>query len=392
MKTALRKYSAVSAFLLTSFAPTARVQAQTKAVPRSASYLVYVGTYTVRDSKGIYVYRFQSGRLTPLGPLAVETVNPSFLAVDPSHRFLYAVNETQDFRGQKTGAVSAFAIHRNTGRLTLLSEISSGGTDPCYVSLDRTGKYVLVANYSSGSVAVFPVLPGGGLDKASAFVQHQGHSVDLQRQEGPHAHDIAVSPDNRFALAADLGVDKLLVYRFDAKAGSLVPNDPPSASVNPGSGPRHFVFDPSGKFVYLLNEIKSSVTTFSYNGSQGTLHELQTVPGLPPGFTGENTAAEIAMGRSGKFVYASNRGEDAIAVFAIDPAKHTLKSVEHVPTLGKEPRNFAIDPTGAYLLAANQNSDNIVVFQVNPATGELTPTGQVVEVPSPVCVVFVPAE
>ena len=389
MNLSIWKVSTLTTFALMSLAPMTR--AKSKASHGDASYWVYIGTYTDRDSKGIYVYRFNSGRLHPIGSLAAEIVSPSFLAVDPSHRFLYAVNETDTFQGQPTGGVSAFAIDRKTGRLKLLNQVSSGGAGPCFVSLDRSGKCVLVANYSSGSVAVFPVLPGGRLGKPSAFVQHEGHSVNAERQERPHAHDISVSPDNRFALAADLGLDKLLVYRFDAAEGSLAPNDPPSASVDPGSGPRHFVFDPGGHFVYLLNEIKSTVTTFSYNAEQGTLHELQTVPALPAGFTGENTAAEIALGRSGKFLYASNRGQDAIAVFAID-ARHTLKSVGHVPTLGKEPRNFAIDPTGAYLLAANQNSSNIVVFHVSPATGRLTPTGQVVEVPSPVCIVFVPAE
>jgi 6-phosphogluconolactonase len=365
---------------------------------RPASYLVYIGTYTTHDSKGIYVYRFSSGRLTPLGPeaLAAQTENPSFLAVDPSHHFLYAVNETESYRGPEghqeegSGSVSAFSIDRRSGRLTLLNVVPTGGTDPCFVSLDRTGKYVLVANYTSGSVAVFPVVDGGRLGKASAFVRHSGHSVDLQRQEGPHAHDIAVSPDNRFALAADLGLDKLLVYRFDPAGGSLTPNDPPSASVTPGLGPRHFVFDAAGVSVYLLSEIKSSVTVFSYDRARGTLHELSTTSALPPGFTGENTAAEIALGRSGRFLYASNRGEDGIAVFAIDPGRHTLKTVEHVLTLGKTPRSFGIDPGGRYLLAANQDSSNIVVFEINPRSGELKPTGQVVEVPSPVCVVFVP--
>lgn len=375
--------------LLTSITPPASSTAERvarKARARSASYLVYVGTYTVRDSKGIYVYRFRSGHLSRLGRdrFAVQTENPSFLATDPSYRFLYAVNEGT------VGSVSAFSIDHGNGRLKLLNVVASGGSDPCFVSLDHTGQYVLVANYTSGSVAVFPVLAGGALGKATAFVQHTGQSVDVQRQEGPHAHDIAVSPDNRFALAADLGLDKLLVYHFSAADGSLVPNDPPSASVTPGSGPRHFVFDARGEFVYLLNEIKSTVTTFSYDRTAGTLHELSTVPALPVGFTGENTAAEIALGRSGRFLYASNRGEDSIAVFAIDTQRHTLKPVEQVPTLGKTPRSFAIDPSGRYLLAANQDSDNIVIFEINPGTGELKATGQVVETPSPVSLVFVP--
>jgi len=360
-----------------------------------ASYLLYVGTYTSRDSKGIYVYRFRSGRLSQLGPdpLAVQAESPSFLAVDPTRHFLYAVNETDTYPGQpeqKSGGVSAFSIDRRSGRLKLLNMVLSGGAGPCFVSLDRTDKYVLVANYGSGSVAVFPVEPGGMLGKASAFIQNTGHSENVQRQEGPHAHDVALSPDNRFALAADLGLDKLLVYHFDPSNGSLTPNDPPSAGVMPGLGPRHFVFDTTGSFVYLLNEIKSSVTVFAYDQSAGSLHELSTVPAVPQGYAGENSAAEIALGRSGRFLYASNRGEDSIAVFAIDPRQHSLKPVQHIPTLGKTPRNFAIDPSGRYLLAANQDSGNIVVFEISPRDGTLRATGQVLEVPSPVCLVFVP--
>lgn len=362
--------------------------------PASRRYLMYVGTYTVRDSKGIYVYHFDSGRLTPAGTpfLAAETTNPSFLAIDPSRRYLYAVNETEDYQGHKTGGVNAFSIDHKTGALTFLNEVASGGTDPCYVSLDHEGKHVLVANYTSGSVSVFPVLPGGRLGKATAFVQHQGHSVNPERQEGPHAHDIALSPDGRFALAADLGLDQLLVYRYDETRGSLIPNDPPFARVSPGSGPRHFVFDPSGKFVYLLSEVGSTVTVFEYNAEAGTLHEIQNLSALPDGFSGHNDAAEIAIGRSGRFLYTSNRGDDSVMVFAINPARHTLKVVAHVPTLGKTPRNFAIDPSGNYLFAANQDSDNIVVFKIDPKSGIPVPTGQVVEVSSPVCLTFVPAQ
>jgi 6-phosphogluconolactonase len=388
--------AALACLIGLAFVASAGTQAEPHQASAAAkSYLVYVGTYTVHDSKGIYVYRFRSGRLTPLGPepLAAETLNPSFLAVDPTGRFLYAVNETDAYPGQpekKTGAVSAFSIGRRSGRLTLLNTVPSGGAGPCFVSLDRTGKYVLVANYDGGSVAVFPILPGGGLGQASAFIQHTGHSLSVERQEGPHAHDIAVSPDNRFALAADLGLDKLLVYRFDPAAGSLTPNDPPYANVTPGLGPRHFVFDATGKFVYLVNEIKSSVTVFAYDSSAGTLREIGTTAALPLGFAGENTAAEIALGRSGRFLYASNRGEDGIAVFAINPRNHALKPIEHIPTLGKTPRSFAIDPNGRYLLAANQDSDNIAVFEINSSKGTLRPTGQVLQVPSPVCVVFVP--
>jgi len=356
-------------------------------------YLVYVGTYTGPKSKGIYAYHFDAstGRVVPLGPVA-ESVNPSFLAVDPSRRFLYAVNEVADYQGRqgdKTGGVTAFAIDPHTGALTFLNEVASGGPGPCHVSLDKTGKYVLVANYDGGSVAVFPRLADGRLGEASAFVQHTGHSVNPQRQEGPHAHCILTSPDNRFALAADLGLDQLLVYRFDAAHGTLAPNDPPFAKAEPGAGPRHFAFAPSGRFVYLINEIGSSVTAFSFDERRGTLAKLETVSTLPKDFKGANDCAEIAVSRDGRFLYGSNRGHNSVAVFAIDPGKGTLTPVEHVATQGKTPRNFALDPTGKYLFAANQDSDSIVMFQIDPNTGRLTPTGQVLDAPSPVCVTFV---
>jgi len=357
------------------------------------SYLIYVGTYTGPASKGIYAFRFDpaSGKSTSLG-LMVETTNPSFLAIDPSHRYLYAVNEVGDYKGERSGGVSSFAIDHKTGKLTFLNEVSSRGAGPCHVALDKTGKYVLVANYDGGSVAVFPVLPDGRLAEASAVVQHSGHGPNTERQEGPHAHEIQLTRDNRFAIATDLGLDELLVYHFDVAKGTLAANDPPLAKVEPGAGPRHFALHPSGKFVYSLNEMGGSVTGFAYDTRKGALSSLQTISSLPKDFKGKNDSAEIAADASGRFLYASNRGPDNIAVFAIDPAKGTLKLVEHVPTKGKTPRNFAIDPTGGFLFVANEESNNIVVFRVDPATGRLTDTGQVLDVPSPVCVVFIAAE
>jgi 6-phosphogluconolactonase len=354
-------------------------------------YLVYVGTYTVqKSSKGIYVYRFDSatGKLTSRG-LAAETVNPTFLAVHPNRRFLYAANEISNYGGQQSGGVSAFAIDRGTGKLTFLNEVASRGADPCYVAVDKTGKYVLVANYTGGSVAVFPVREDGRLGAASAFVQHAGSSVNPARQEGPHAHSINLSPDNRFAIAADLGLDELLVYRFDPTQGTLAGNNPAFAKVNPGAGPRHFSFLPSGSFAYVINEMGSTVTAFSYDAAGGVLRALQTISTLPKGFAGQNDDAEVQAHPSGKFLYGSNRGHDSIAVFAIEAGRGTLTPVEHVSTQGKTPRNFGIDPTGSYLFAANQDSDNIVVFRIDPKTGRLTATGQTLEVPSPVCVKFV---
>lgn len=359
----------------------------------AGEYLVYVGTYTGPKSKGIYAYRFdaRTGSLTPLG-VAAETTNPSFLAIHPNRKFLYAVNEVGDFAGERGGAVSAFAIDAKTGKLTLLNQVASHGADPCYVVVDATGKNVLLANYGSGTVAALRLGQDGRLEKASAVVQHSGSSVDRVRQEGPHAHSINLSADNRFAIAADLGLDQLLVYRFDAERGTLQANDPPFTKINPGAGPRHFAFHPSGRFAYVINEMQSTVTALAYDAARGTLRELQTVSTLPEGFAGQNDDAEVRVHPSGKFLYGSNRGHDSIALFAIDPERGTLRLVENTSTQGKTPRNFNLDPTGAYLFAANQDTDNVVIFRVDPSTGHLTPTGQVLSVPSPVCVKFVPID
>jgi 6-phosphogluconolactonase len=350
--------------------------------------LVYIGTYTGPKSNGIYLYQLDlgNGSLTSLG-LAAEVINPSFLAIHPNHRFLYAVSETSSSGGKKGGAVEAFAI-QETGKLTPLNQEPSGGEGPCYLVVDKTGRDVLVANYDSGSVSVLPVQQDGKLGASTAFVQHQGSSADPQRQEGPHAHSINVDAANRFAFAADLGLDKVLVYRFDPAKGTLVANDPPSVSVKPGAGPRHFAFHPGGHYAFVINEMGSTVTAFSYDPAHGVLKELQTISTLPENFKGENSTAEVQVHASGKFLYGSNRGHDSIAVFAIDPGKGTLSLVEHQSTQGKTPRNFGIDPSGQYLLAANQDSGTVVVFRISPQSGHLTPTGQVVEVPSPVCVKF----
>lgn len=359
---------------------------------RSGKYLVYVGTYTGEGtkSKGIYAFRYDAAtaQVTPLG-LAAETTNPSFVAVHPNGKFLYAVNELGNYKGPNSGGVSAFSIDRATGKLTFLNELPSRGADPCYITVDRTGKFVLVANYTGGSVIVYPILEDGRLGEASAFVQHTGHGPNAERQEGPHAHSIDLSPDNRFAFVDDLGLDELLVYKFDAAKGSLTPNDPPFAKLDPGAGPRHFALRPDGKFAYVVTEIGRNVTVFSTDAAKGTFQHLQTVTTLPKDFTGRNDDAEIEVLPSGKFLYASNRGHDSIAVFAIDSGKGTLRTVEIASTQGKEPRSFEIDPTGKLLFAANQKSDNIVIFKIDAKTGKLTPTGQVLDVSSPVCVKFV---
>jgi len=360
-------------------------------------YLLFVGTYTEKKSKGIYAYRFDAttSELTPLG-VAAETTNPSFLAIDPTRPFLYAVNEVPKYKGTDSGAVSAFAVDPRTGKLSLLNEVASRGANPCYIAFDKTGKFALVANYSGGSVAVFPVRDDGHMGESSAFVQHAGSSINKERQEGPHAHWIETTPDNRFAIAADLGLDELLLYRFDAdpktKPGSLIANDPPYAKLDPGAGPRHLAFHPNGEFAYAVNELQSSITAFSYDANRGELHKLKTVSTLPKSFSGSNDTAEIKVHPSGKFLFASNRGHDSIAVFSIDSHTGTLTFVDHFPTQGKTPRNFEIDPTGKLLFVANQDTNNIVVFRIDPNSGRLTPTGQTLHVPSPVCLKFMSIE
>jgi 6-phosphogluconolactonase len=352
-------------------------------------YLAFVGTYTTKtSSKGIYAFRFDTvtGQLSSFG-VAVETPDPSWVVVHPNGKYAYAANEAG-----KASMVSAFAVDTNCGKLTVLNQIPALGEDPCYLSFDKTGKYLIVANYSSGTVAVFPILPDGRLGEHTALVKGQGATgPNKERQEGPHAHWIQTTPDNRFALVADLGLDQIVSYGFDASKGALV-DKLVHLSATPGSGPRHLAFHPNGFFAYVLNELKSTVTVLLVDSKDSGLISIQTISALPKGFSGRNDAAEIAVHPNGKFLYASNRGEDTIAIFSIDPAKGTLTFVARVPTGGKEPRHFAIDPTGKFLLAENQISNNIVVFKIDPATGGLTPTGQVVDVPSPVCIAFLPAE
>jgi 6-phosphogluconolactonase len=353
-------------------------------------FLVYIGSYNKARGKGIHAFRFDAaaGRLTSMGQ-ATEAVNPTFVTASSDGRFLYATKEVTRHEGRKSGAVKAFAIDRKTGKLRFLNEVASGGTIPCYVALDRTGRYAMVANYGSGSVEVIEVRRDGRLGKVTAFDQYAGSSVNPQRQEGPHAHSINLSPDNRFAIAADLGLDKVFLYRFDAMTGALAPNRPAYAVVNPGSGPRHIAFARNGRFVYVIGEMKSNITTFSYDAARGILRKLQTVSTLPKGYGKQSDCAEVAVSPSGKFVYGSNRGHDSIAVFAADPKKGTLTPVERVPSGGRCPRHFAIDPTGRYLLVANQESDAVAVFAVDRKTGRLTPTGEVAAVSSPACVRFV---
>jgi 6-phosphogluconolactonase len=379
-----------------SMAPLAAALLAGSTLPRGvgqnadALFWVYVGTYTSGSSKGIYRLDLDpaTGKLTGL-TLAAESADPSFLAIHPNHRFLYAVGELEKFGGKVSGTVSAFAINPKTGNLQLLNQQPSGGPGPCHIITDRQGKHVLVANYSGGSVSVLPISEDGKLGEATAFVQHQGSSVNKERQQGPHAHSINLDTANRFAFVADLGLDKVLVYRFDADRGTLTPNDPPAAEVKQGAGPRHFTFHPSGRYAYVINELDSTVTAFTYDSERGILNPMQTLSALPEGFHGQSYCAEVQVHPSGKFLYGSNRGHNSIAIFAIDSETGRLKPVGHQGHEIKTPRGFGMDPSGKFLLVGNQDSNSIVVFRIDPETGMLAPI-ETVEVPNPVCVKIIP--
>ena len=365
------------------------------AAEHADQYLVYIGTYTGAKSKGIYVSRLdvKTGELSA-PELAAESANPTFLTIHPNNKVLYAANEIGKFEGKPSGGVSAYSIDPASGKLTLLNQQPSGGVGPCHVATDHSGKVALVANYGGGSIASYPLKPDGSLGETATFIQHKGTSANPRRQEGPHAHCINVDPGNNFVFAADLGLDKILIYKLDTKTGKLTENDPAFATVAPGSGPRHFAFTPNGRYCYLINEMGLTVIAFSYDRRKGELKEIETVSTLPTGTQKDSkySTAEIEVHPSGKFVYGSNRGHDTIVVFAIDQKTGKLTLVEHQSTLGKTPRNFGIDPTGALLLAANQDSHNVAVFRIDPNTGALTKTGNQIEVGAPVCLKFLPVK
>ena len=378
----------LSAAALACLPPSGFTQPAKAGKAAKGEYIAYVGTYTrPNKSKGIYAWRFHpaTGKLTAIG-LVGEAASPSFLAVHPNHKFLYAVDEISNFEGKREGSVSAFSMDTATGQLKLLNTVSSRGDGPCHLAIDPSSKWLIAANYGSGSVAEYPVHDDGTLGEASAFDQHSGSSVNPQRQAGPHAHSAVLSPDGKSVFVADLGLDRILSY----KVGGLTPNDPPYTKIAQGAGPRHLAFTPNGRYAYVITEMTASVVAFRYEG--GKLEELQTVPTVPADFTGGKSGAEIAVHPNGKFVYSSTRVANTIGVFAIDADKGTLTLVESTPSGGKTPRNFAIDPTGAYLFAANQDSDNVVVFRIDAKTGKLTPTGDALDAFAAVCVTFVQAQ
>jgi 6-phosphogluconolactonase len=355
--------------------------------------LVYFGTYTGEKSRGIYVSHLDTttGALSP-PQLAAELRNPSYLAVRPGGGFIYAVSEVNEADGKPGGVVTAFAVDKGSGMLKALNKQSSGGAGPAHITVDKTGTHALVANYGGGSVEVLPIAADGTLQAPSAVVQHTGSSVNPARQKEPHPHSVNIAPDNRLAYVPDLGTDKIMIYRLGATDGSLKPNEPPFASADPGAGPRHFAFHPGGHFAYAINELLCTITAFSVDPASGALKAIQTISTLPPGnkVTEGYSGADVQVHPSGKFLFASNRGHDSIAAFAIDEKTGRLTYVENEPTGGKTPRGFGIDPTGTFLLAANQGSDSVVVLRIDQATGALAPAGHTATLGAPVCVKFVP--
>lgn len=380
-----RFFGLVSAAMLSSLGFGATASAET--------LRAYIGTYTTdgSSSRGIYTCLFdnETGKLTA-PELAAESINPSFLAIHPTGRAVYAVNEVVEGTGRGNGGVSSFAVS-NDGRLRPLNQRASLGGAPCHANVDATGKWLLIANYIGGNVVVFPIGRDGKLGESSSVIDHEGFSIDPQRQRQPHAHSINLSRDNRFAYAADLGIDQVKIYRFDAQLGKLSPASPDSVSIAAGGGPRHFAIDPTGLFAFTNHELTAMVTAFRRDPESGKLTPTGTASTLPEGSNSRRSTAECLVHPSGRFVYVSNRGHDSIAVFSLNADSGKLTRVEIVGTEGQEPRNFYIEPSGRWLLAANQNSDTITVFAIDAETGKLSFTGQRVAVGRPVCIRMLPS-
>jgi 6-phosphogluconolactonase len=346
---------------------------------------VYFGTHVVGPGKGFSLSHFDTdtGVLTKPKYL-IDAVAPAFFVIDSGGKHLYTCNSG------RPGGVSSYEIDPKTGALKLLNSKSAGGANTSYISLDKTGRFALSANYEGGNIEVWPIQPDGSFGERTAFIQHTGRGIDPQRQTHAYAHSIITDPTNRFALSGDLGVDKVFVYRFDEKAGTLAPNDPPSVSIKPGSGARHVKFHPNGKWVYLISEMGSTVTAFNWDTAKGTLAEFQTVSTLPADFKGASACAEMEIHPNGKFLYGSNRGHDSLVVFAIDQSSGKLLLVQHISSAGKTPRNFAFDPTGKWIICTNHDSNNAVVFKIDENTGKLTQVGEPMDVPYPFCERFLP--
>ncbi|MGI8981205.1 MAG: lactonase family protein [Pirellulaceae bacterium] len=383
---ALSLFAFLAAAAMTTIAPAEDAKAP-------ARLRVYIGTATGKtpmgnESKGIYASELDlaSGKLS-VPVLVAECQGPSFLALHPDGKHLYAVGSMRSAEGKSVGALSAFVIEdAKTGKLKMLNQASSGGPGPCHLVVDKAGKLVLAANYGGGSCCAVAIKEDGSLGEETGFAQHRGSSVDPSRQKEPHAHSINVSPDNRFAFCADLGLDQVLIYKIDG--GKLTPNDPPAGKTAPGSGPRHFAFHPSGKFAYVINELGNTVTAFAYNADKGSLSEIQSIGTLPSDFKETSYTAEVVVHPSGKFLYGSNRGQDSIAVFKVNADSGKLTAAGHQGEEVKWPRNFNVDPTGKYCLVCNEKGDSILVWAINQETGALTPTGNKITVGQPMCVKF----
>ena len=377
----------VGVFSLLASAPAARAES-----PKSLR--VFIGTYTGPDKgKGIYLYDFDlaSGALKQVA-VAAETRSPSFLAMSPDRKAVYAVGEVSEFQGKKSGMVTAFAVDETTGKLTALNSQPTGGEGPCHVSVSPDGKNVFAANYPTGTIASLHVAPDGKLMEPASVIQHEGQGTDPNRQKGPHAHGIWSSPDGRFVLACDLGLDKVLVYKLDAESGKLTPNDPAFGKVPDGAGARHLAFGKDAKFAYVINEMGNTMTAFTWDGASGTLTPIQTISTLPEGFSGKSYCAEVVLHPSGKFVYGSNRGHNSLTAFKVDESTGKLTLAGITPCGVDWPRNFNIDPTGQWLIAAGEKSGTLTVFKIDQTTGGLTQTGDAEKLPAPACVLFVPPQ
>jgi 6-phosphogluconolactonase len=363
--------------------------------------LIYVGTYSEPilfgtgqvvpgKGKGIYSFKFdKQARTLTLNGITEGVRNSSYLAFDAKREFLYCVNEFKEYEGKPSGAVSAFRIDQETGALTYLNSKPSHGTDPCHLIVDKSGRFVLIANFASGSVCVLPIQADGSLGDETDFVQHQGSSVDPKRQTSPHAHAVEFDASGKFVYVPDLGMDKVMIYRFDTETGKLRPNEVPFAKTAPGAGPRQLVMHPKGGYAYLINELNSTMTAFAFDVSTGGLTELQTLSTLPAGYDGATSCAEVQITPNGKFLYGSNRGHNSLVIYSIDQATGKLTLVGHESTQGRIPRNFEVDPSGRYLMAANQDTDNMVMFEIDQATGKLKANGLTANPGTPICVRFV---
>jgi 6-phosphogluconolactonase len=357
----------------------------------AADMWVYFGEHLDQPGHGFYLARFDTDTGTLTKPqFLLQAASPGYFVIDKDASHLYAANAITDFQGGKAGAASAYSINRSTGALMLINQHSSVGPNPAYISLAGDGRHALLANYTGASIAVLAINLDGSLGDRTAFVQHQGHSVNSERQPQPHPHSIYVDPTDRFVLVPDLGLDQVRIYRYDKDAGTLTPNDPPFATLPPGSGPRHLTFHPNGRWVYVISEMAGTVTLFNWDSQRGTLTSAQTISSMPSGYQGVHTSAEVLPHPNGKFLYASNRGPDDLAVFAIDPTTGQLTLLQHISTQGKMPRFFTFDPTGNWLLVGDHDSNCVTIFRVDPQSGLLTQNGSPVSVPNPFCFRFVP--